>query len=152
MQWYLWLTWGRSYLLLAGSFQSLTIQPYPLIFVYLRATQYVFFFHKLANWSALLGNQKSTNNNNFPGKSTCGLPLVGVLVDFASFSRGSSRLGDWNQVSHVADRRFALWATSEAPIIRILVTEVLTVIIFFFQSHTSNSYCLPVMNYVLGTI
>ena len=32
-----------------------------------------------------------------------------------SFSRGSSWPRDWTQVSHIAGRRFTLWATREAP-------------------------------------
>ena len=44
---------------------------------------------------------------NFPGKST------GVGI-FPSFSRGSSQPKDWTQVSHIAGRRFTVWATGDA--------------------------------------
>ena len=34
-----------------------------------------------------------------------------------SFSRGSSRLRDWTQVSRIVGGRFAVWATREAPLL-----------------------------------
>ena len=43
-----------------------------------------------------------------------------------SFSRGSSRPRDWTQVSHIAGRRFTLWATREAFIWQICHTHTHT--------------------------
>ena len=115
--------------------------------VYLRAAQYIFFFHKLAKWFALLGNQKSINNNNFPGKSTCGLPLVGCYFLFQGIfpTRGLN--------PGLPHCRQTLWPLSYqwSPNYK-NISNRSSDCHFFFQSHSSNSYCLPVMHYVLGTI
>ena len=53
-----------------------------------------------------------------PGSSVHGILQARVLEWVAiSFSRGSSWLRDWTQVSHIAGRRFNLWATREAECI-----------------------------------
>ena len=50
-----------------------------------------------------------------PGSSIHGIFQTRVLDWVAiSFSRGSSWPRDWTQVSHVAGRRFTVWATREA--------------------------------------
>ena len=47
-----------------------------------------------------------------PGSSAHGILQARVLEWVAiSFSRGSARPRDWTQVSHIAGRRFNLWAT-----------------------------------------
>ena len=52
-----------------------------------------------------------------PGSSLYGLLQARVLEWGAtSFSRGSSRLRDWTQVSCIPGRRFNLWATWEAQV------------------------------------
>ena len=76
IQWYLWFNWRLFYLLLPSKAWPFSLILWFLSTVYLRATQYIFFFHKLAKWFSLLGNQKSLNNKNFLGKRTCGLPQV----------------------------------------------------------------------------
>ena len=49
-----------------------------------------------------------------PGSSVHGILQARILEWVAiSFSRGSSWLRDWTQVSHIAGRRFNLWATRE---------------------------------------
>ena len=50
-----------------------------------------------------------------PSSSVHGILQARILEWVAiSFSRGSSRPRDWTQVSHIAGRRFNLWATREA--------------------------------------
>ena len=50
-----------------------------------------------------------------PGSSVHGIPQARVLEWVAtSFSRGSSRPRDRTWVSHIAGRRFTLWASGEA--------------------------------------
>ena len=50
-----------------------------------------------------------------PGSSVHGILQARILEWVAiSFSRGSSRPRDQTQVSHIAGRRFNLWATREA--------------------------------------
>ena len=52
---------------------------------------------------------------SLPGFSIHGIFQVKILEWVAiSFSRGSSRLRDWTQVSRIAGRRLTLWATREA--------------------------------------
>ena len=52
---------------------------------------------------------------SLPGSSVYGIFQAKVLEWVAiSFSRGSSRPGDWTQVSHIVGRCFTLWATREA--------------------------------------
>ena len=52
--------------------------------------------------------------------SLSGSSLQGILQPrilqwvVISFSRGSSKLRDWTQASHIPGRRFNLWATREA--------------------------------------
>ena len=54
-------------------------------------------------------------NCSLPGSSVHGIFQARVLEWVAiSFSRGSSQLRDWTLVSHIAGRRFNLWATREA--------------------------------------
>ena len=54
-------------------------------------------------------------NSSLPGFSLHGILQARVLEWVAiSFSRGSSRLRDRTQVSHIGGRRFNLWATREA--------------------------------------
>ena len=56
-----------------------------------------------------------------PGSSVHGILHARILEWVAiSFSKGSSRPRDQTQVSHIAGRRFNLWATRDAPIITIL--------------------------------
>ena len=51
-----------------------------------------------------------------PGSSVHGILQARILEWVAiSFSRGSSQPRDQTQVSHIAGRRFNLWATREAP-------------------------------------
>ena len=51
-----------------------------------------------------------------PGFSVFGILQARILEWVAiSFSRGSSRPRDRTHVSHIAGRRFNLWATREAP-------------------------------------
>ena len=53
---------------------------------------------------------------SLPGSSLHGILQARILEWVGiSFSRGSSRPRDRTQVSHVAGRRFNLWATREAP-------------------------------------
>ena len=55
-------------------------------------------------------------DHNLPGSSVHGIFQARGLEWVAiSFSRGSSRLSDWTWVSHIAGRRFTIWATREAP-------------------------------------
>ena len=50
-----------------------------------------------------------------PGSSVHGILQARILEWVAiSFSRGSSRPRDQTQISHIAGRRFNLWATREA--------------------------------------
>ena len=52
---------------------------------------------------------------SLPGSSVHGLFQARVLESVAiSFSRGSSQPRDWTWVSHIAGRRFTIWATREA--------------------------------------
>ena len=54
-----------------------------------------------------------------PGRlQSMGLSLQARIVECVAFpfSRGSSQLRDWTQVSRTADRFFAVWVTREAPI------------------------------------
>ena len=52
---------------------------------------------------------------SLPGSSVHGIFQARVLEWVAiSFSRGSSWPGNWTQVSHIAGRRFTIWATREA--------------------------------------
>ena len=51
-----------------------------------------------------------------PGSSIHGILQARILEWVAiSFSRGSSQPRDQTRVSHIAGRRFNLWATREAP-------------------------------------
>ena len=51
---------------------------------------------------------------SLPGSSLHGILQARILEWVAiSFSRGSSRLGDWTQVSCIVGRHFNLWATRE---------------------------------------
>ena len=51
---------------------------------------------------------------SLPGSSVHGIFQARVLEWLAiSFSRGSSRPKDWTGVSHIAGRRFTIWATRE---------------------------------------
>ena len=53
-------------------------------------------------------------NCSLPGSSFHGIFQAIVLEWIAiSFSRGSSQLRDWTQVSHIVDRHFTIWATRE---------------------------------------
>ena len=53
---------------------------------------------------------------SLPGSSIHGIFQARVLKWVAiSFSRGSSWPRDWTQVSHIASRRFTIWATREVP-------------------------------------
>ena len=57
---------------------------------------------------------------SLPGSSVHGIFQARVLEWVALFfSKGSSRLGDWTWVSHIAGRRFTVWATREAQWLRI---------------------------------
>ena len=59
-----------------------------------------------------------------PGSSVHGILQARVLEWVAiSFSRGSSRPRDRTQVSHIAGRRFNLWATREAPGDQIILSD-----------------------------
>ena len=52
---------------------------------------------------------------SLPGSSVHGIFQARVLEWVAiSFSRGSSQPRDWTWVSHIAVRRFTIWATREA--------------------------------------
>ena len=52
---------------------------------------------------------------NLPGSSVHGILQARILEWVAiSFSRGSSWPRDWTRVSHLAGKRFNLWATREA--------------------------------------
>ena len=52
---------------------------------------------------------------SLPGSSVHGIFQARVREWVAiSFSRGSSWLRDWTQVSHIAGRRFTVWATRES--------------------------------------
>ena len=54
-------------------------------------------------------------NSSLPGSSVHGILWARILEWFAiAFSRGSSRLREWTQVSWTAGRCFNLWATREA--------------------------------------
>ena len=54
---------------------------------------------------------------SLPGSSIHGIFYARVLeLGAISFSRVSSRPGDWTQVSCIAGRRFTVWATREALI------------------------------------
>ena len=54
---------------------------------------------------------------SLPGSSVHGILQARILEWVAiSFSRGSSWPRDQAQVSHIAGRRFNLWATREAPV------------------------------------
>ena len=54
---------------------------------------------------------------SLPGSSVHGIFQARVLEWVAiSFSRGSSQLRDWTQVSHIAGRGSTIWATMEADI------------------------------------
>ena len=54
---------------------------------------------------------------SLPGSSVHGIFQARVQERVAiSFSRGSSQLRDQTQVSRIADRRFTIWATREAPL------------------------------------
>ena len=56
-------------------------------------------------------------NCSLPGSSIHGIFQARVLEWVAiSFSRGSSQPRDWTQVSHIACRRFTIWATREAQL------------------------------------
>ena len=51
-----------------------------------------------------------------PGSSVHGISQARILEWVAiSFSRGSSQSRDQTRVSHIAGRRFTIWATREAP-------------------------------------
>ena len=51
---------------------------------------------------------------SLPGSSVHGIFQARILEWVAiSFSRRSSQPGDWNQVSHIAGRRFTVWTTGE---------------------------------------
>ena len=64
-----------------------------------------------------------------PNSSVHGILQARILEWVAiSFSRGSSWPRDWTQVSHIAGRRFNLWATRETYIF-----QYITVLIFFFK-------------------
>ena len=53
-----------------------------------------------------------------PGFTIHGIFQAWVLEWVAiSFSRGSFQPRDWTRVSHIAGRRFTIWATRESPII-----------------------------------
>ena len=53
---------------------------------------------------------------SLPGSSVHGIFQARVLEWVAiAFSRGSSPPRDWTWVSHIAGRRFTLWAIREAP-------------------------------------
>ena len=55
---------------------------------------------------------------SLPGSSVHGILQARILEWVAiSFPRGSSQPRDWTQVSHIAGRRFTLWATREAWVI-----------------------------------
>ena len=130
MQWCLWLNWGLSYLLLPSKAWAFSLILWFLSAVYLRATQYIFFFHKLAKWFALLGNQKSLNNKNFPGKSTCGLPQVGChFLLLGTFLTQGSNPG----LPHCRQMLYTLSHQGSPDNKIILVIEVLIVIIIFFK-------------------
>ena len=60
---------------------------------------------------------------NPPGSSIHVILQARILEWLAiSFARGSSQLRDRTQVSHIAGRRFNLWATREAMLSRLVVT------------------------------
>ena len=60
---------------------------------------------------------------SLPGSSIHGILQARILEWVAfSFSRGSYRPRDWTQVSHIAVRRFNLWATREEELKSLLVT------------------------------
>ena len=62
---------------------------------------------------------------SLPGTSVHGIFQARVLEWFAiSFSRRSSKPGDWTWVSHIAGRRFTIWATREALLCFLLSTEI----------------------------
>ena len=65
---------------------------------------------------------------SLPGSSVHGILQARILEWVAiSFSRGSSRPRDSTWVSHIAGRRFNLWATREAPFLlyrSLLIIEV----------------------------
>ena len=67
---------------------------------------------------------------SLPDFSVHGILQARILEWVAlSFSRGSSRPGDWTQASHAAGRFFTNWATREAPWIRssLMICKVLGV-------------------------
>ena len=52
---------------------------------------------------------------SLPGSSIHGIFQASILEWVAiSFFRGSSRMRDWTQISHIAGRCFTIWATREA--------------------------------------
>ena len=55
-------------------------------------------------------------DGSLPGSTVHGIFQARILEWAAiSFSRESSQPRDWTQVSCIADRRFTVWATREAP-------------------------------------
>ena len=130
IQWYLWFNWRLFYLLLPSKAWPFSLILWFLSTVYLRATQYIFFFHKLAKWFSLLGNQKSLNNKNFLGKRTCGLPQVDChfLLQGTFLTQGSNP-----GLPHCRQTLYPLSHQGSPANKIILVIEVLIVIIIFFK-------------------
>ena len=62
---------------------------------------------------------------SLPGSSAHGILQARILEWVAiSFSRGSSQPRDWTWVSHIAGRRFNLWATKEAYYLLIVINII----------------------------
>ena len=67
--------------------------------------------------------------------------------EYWRFSRGSSQPRDWTQVSHIADRRFTIWATREAPVI-LSKSKLLLLSFLFFEMRRlkhRNSDCMKIL-------
>ena len=69
-------------------------------------------------------------NHSLPGNSLYGIFQARILDwDVISFSRGSSQPRDWNQVSCISGRFFAIWATREAPFLILDITLISPVMV-----------------------
>ena len=61
-----------------------------------------------------MSDSLQTVDCSLPGSSIHGIFQARVLEWGAiSFSKASSQLRDWTQVSHIVGRRFTVWATRE---------------------------------------
>ena len=83
------------------------------MFVYLQSGVFFFFFYFCESES--ISCSVVSDSHSPPGSSGHGTLQARVLEWVAiSFSRGSSRPGDWTRVSRITGRFFAIWATREA--------------------------------------